>query len=716
MKQHQSAHGLAVAELLDLLRRQPQARLEQIRQSWQADSAEPASLYRHIIEDRIRFSRTLPRATEEQLVRDLLIDMMQEHSLPVPLHKDDRVGKQTLARWGLIYPYPSDWVLPGQEVPQNSWVMPVEVGVLCASQMEIYRFSLPLMLGKLAPGELSKVRAAHGLPSREIWVDEVLSVARRLLETERLKGLLMDPQWYEHTFTLQILLEWHGVCHRHEMFSFAWGDQTLRPLTDRGQQKRERAIESALVNHGLLFNHQAPSLDAESAPDELVVLPEELRPSVWHINRLLQEQSLQVFLGELGGWSPGTSTSARRNAQRREQVDLLKALSCMVETSVLALDAQGSLSDEAHRVLSALDPSNELNVDWDALQRLGQIAGIFVGRSGALSLGASARRVLDEAPRSWSRLMLQHWVEGQGPELIDQTQNEAFGISQRWLDALSPHLSRDRRRGDPLEGWWRFVAHSEALNATSIAPPSVPPTIAAAPRIHRTQGRPLPSWLSVLGSANDEDILVGYPRPDSNRDQLEEELHLVEGIIQSYKLIIIDTLYGLGGRALSRTNLSSLMQELAAFAVHLSLPVMFFDGLGQTFIPVRPPSFLVEGANDVLFDAFTMALLEELLVPAGVAEFLDDGLVLFHSDRLKVGTPRWYNDHARLSALEGLCEPTKEMLLDHQVPVPGLRAVGNLSESEDRVWLGRPLSELLEACEGRQVASLQSAHMTLAPV
>ena len=180
MKQHPSAHGLAVAELLDLLRRQPQARLEQIRQSWQADSAEPASLYRHIVEDRVRFIRTLPRITEDQLVRDLLIDMMQEHSLPVPLHKDDRVSKQALARWGLIYPYPSDWVLPGQEVPQNSWVMPVEVGVLCASQLEIYRFSLPLMLGRLAPGALSKIRDAHRLPSEPIRGPAVLPEPRRL--------------------------------------------------------------------------------------------------------------------------------------------------------------------------------------------------------------------------------------------------------------------------------------------------------------------------------------------------------------------------------------------------------------------------------------------------------------------------------------------------------------------------------------------------------
>ena len=39
-----------------------------------------------------------------------------------------------------------------------------------------------------------------------------------------------------------------------------------------------------------------------------------------------------------------------------------------------------------------------------------------------------------------------------------------------------------------------------------------------------------------------------------------------------------------------------------------------------------------------------------------------------------------------------------------------------LSESEDRIWLGRPLSELLEACEGHRVEGVHGAHMTLAPV
>ncbi len=691
-------------ELLDLLQRQPAARRQQIQSHWGAPNDTPAGLFRFMTQDPARFTATLAGLPQAENVRALLLDMVQEYSLPVTLYPEDQEAKKILASWGLIYPYPPGWGPTPQGARQWTWLMPVETAVLCAPSVEIFRFGLPLMLSQLSPEQVVAVRQTLGLNPQEGHVSEILEINRALCDHTFLARLLMNPDWQEHLFTLQILLEWHGVCHRHELFSFAWGDETLKPLTDRSQRRRERQIESDLAAHGLIYNYTPPPMEGDvEPPDSLVALPEELRSPVWSINRHLQEAALCDLLIDLGGWQP--DPSGARQSLDHEPADLLKALACVLDAAPLTLDDQGRLSDDALDTLQALHgPAPDTNA-WHRIIDLGRLTQALADTRDKLEVGAAAPRLLDQGPLTWSHAALQLWVEGTGPHDIDRAQNEAFGVSQIWLDEIRPALKRGQHRHQPLEGWWRFIDHPEKLGATLNAP---------RPRSRRQQGRPAASWFAAPGVNDEQDIMCGFPRVEVDRERLDAEVLLVEGIVLTFRLLLLDLLGGLCAPVLSRVALSSLIQDTAALAIHLNLPVMFFDPMGQTFIPVRPPTYIVEATHDAAFDKLTNVLIDALLIPAGVVEPEGDELRIF-SHRVNVKTPLWFDHDARVEALSALTQSTAEEIEDRKSPAAGLRPVSGKGESDRRFWLGRPLAELRRAIDGRKVTAFGGGYLEVNP-
>lgn len=698
--------------LLELLRAQPLARREQIARAWSFPSPEPAALHRHIVGDTDRFDAVVAGLPQTPAVQTLLVDMMQEYGTPMSLHPEDRAPRRELAERGLVFPWTPE---KRGRVQRSGWVMPLEIAILCARSVPIYRMGLPLLLGHAGPEKIAAMRKAWGLMPRADFLEDVLDMAGKLSDRAWLGQALLDPDWNEHLFTLQIVLEWSGVCHRQELFSYAWGDDILRPFAGRGQQAQEKRVEGELLSHGLLFEYAPPTTcgDPECTvhheeAEPLIVLPEETRACIWKLGREIQEQALGSMLGECGGWA-----AARRPSPVGppvEPVDQLKALGCVLEAGQLPMDDDGGLSEAALGELQKLTgaPSSETN--WSALVSAGVAGGVLAQRANhTLTLGTAAARVLDDRPVAWSRTLLSRWVLGIGPPALDEAQNRAFGLSASWLAEVRTIL--ERGTAEPRIAWWRYLDDSD-----QVPPPPVPELRPRRRGRRKKPSTPVPTWLSHPGDVGDNDVCCGYPRPEDKRDTLETEVALLETIVTTFRLLVCDLLGGLPRKhPVGRESLAILLQEAAAFSVHLGLAALIVDTTSHLFVPVRPPSYLVESSSDESFNQLADALLEHLLIPAGAAVIEDDHVLLW-PDRLAVDTPRHVDHDARLVALCDITGITvNELATTRAETHRPLRSVaGGTAETERRFWLGRPLGELRRAVAGRRVTALTGGYVEVA--
>jgi hypothetical protein len=214
------------------------------------------------------------------------------------------------------------------------------------------------------------------------------------------------------------------------------------------------------------------------------------------------------------------------------------------------------------------------------------------------------------------------------------------------------------------------------------------------------------------------DTWCGVPRPPGEEGYLAQEFQVVEGIVTFLRLLLLALLSGLPvGQRLSLEDLSSLLQDCASLSVHLHLACLFFDASGQLMVPVRPPSFLAERVSDDVFLSLANHLLEDLLLPAGLATQApgQPEYCQIWSDRILVPTPAWAAERGRIDALAGVLEVEREAVSRRRPAQPWLRAVRATTqgegESDRRFWLGRPWQDLKKAINGRRVTGLRGAYL-----
>lgn len=705
----------ALPSLRSLLESLSSPRLARIAQQWKV-APQPAAVYRAIVGDPSRFSTLMQRILSSAAHPDLVVDMVQDYNLPVTLHPEDRSTRQLMASWGLIFPYPSDWPgAPTGRAAQWTWVMPVEVALLSAQVVPIYRVSLPLLLAQQPDARIQEIALHSGLDKQpgEERLEQILRLSAHLCDLDLLIDILEEPDWFDHLFTLQIVLEWHGACYPHELFSFAWGEENLVPFAAREQQHSERQIHQALQDLGLLFTHRPPEdprhplTEEERAQQDLLVIPEELRPRIWYITRGFQERTLANWLQECGGWDSDRASAPHQLPM--EPLDQLKALACLLETRPIHLDQDRGLRPEDRDHLASLSPP-ELRHSWQPLIQLGLLTEVLhqPDQGGPLSTGPGANRTLDDDAPAWAQLLLRRWVEGSGPDALDQAQNQAMGLHQLWLEQACDQLSRRRQR-EHLEDWWCHLTEPPEPTQSPLHPDG---------RMPRRTQRSIPTWLQARGLEGELETWCGFPRPPGEEGNLGQEFQVVEGIVTFFRLLLLDLLSGLPvGQRLNLEALASALQDTASLSVHLHLACLFFDASGQLMIPVRPPSYLAERVSDEVFLDFALHLLEDLLLPAGLATRVPGQPESFQlwSDRFLVPTPPWAAERGRMDALAGVLELEREAVSRRRPSPPWLRAVRATTqgegESERRFWLGRPWQDLKQAINGRHITGLRGAYL-----
>lgn len=711
-------------DLYELLALQPRARLDQIAEAWGGPARSPGEVCTLMLADDERFREIVREQQWSDRTRLALEDVVQDFGMPVLFYPDDRQARLDLSNLGLIYPYPQQWGGVAPKQSQRAWTMPVEVAILCAQVIPVYRPRLPLMLGMLPPGEVVAIGQMYGLNLRASdYAAAVLQLATYLLEGQTLVELLLDPEFQEELFALQIVFEWHGICHRQELFSFAWGDDTVKPLMAPEIQTRERRVERDLKGHGLLYAYRPPESGETDKPVEgaaagascsfdpdaldprsalMLVLPEELRPIVWSVGRQLQEEATANLIAGLGGWSASPEVG---NRPTLEPCDRLKAVGCLLDGPA-AVGTYAQLAD----TLAALDGEPSLDATaWRGLLEVATLAGVLAEPSAAapLHLARGGAEVLDEGPEAFGTRVLTLWVEGQGPESVDGAQNRALGLDDGWRKTVRPLLRGTHVRVPALEPWWQIVSDASGPMATE----------PDGPRRPRRYRRPVPSWLKAPSLESDLDITCGCPRPTPDQQTLLDEFQLVEGVVTTLRLLILDVLSGLSTEGpILFSELSVLLQEVTALAIHLNLAVMLLDATGQTFIPLHPPTVVTEGTSDTHFDHWAATLVSDLLEPAGAVVVEGDSVRVLAS-RCIVETPKWVDQGGRLGALSSLVG------LELDVTRPRsrrsalrLRAVSMARpEAEGRFWLGRPFEDLRRVVAGRMVTALANGFIEVSP-
>ncbi|MBH25643.1 MAG: hypothetical protein CMH57_14570 [Myxococcales bacterium] len=558
--------------LAELMKRQPESWRARVAAVWSCPFIDPVPLARVITGSQERLHEMLGARDLSQGTHLVLLDLVQNFGLPVTLYPEDHEARQQLAELGLITPCPSEFGLGDPRYPQWTWIMPADVAALCSGHVPVYRPRLPLILGAMSGDERRAVAREHGLSLSELGdAEQILALTRHLTDPEVVERMLSAPEWNDHLFTLQLITEWQGFCHHQELFSFSWGDDTLKPLTARGHQERERRVEHDLLSAGLLYVYNPPPNPEEpdASPDDdeedsdeeaestYLVLPEELRPPIWNLNRQIQEFALQEQLAEWGGWRPRPMTHGP--GLGHEPLDRLKALICVLEQHPIAITGtppRPRPEDGQH--LEGLECATAQPLaSWDALIELGLLNQALTTRGGrqarARELGLARRGAeqLNQGTGAWSRAALERWVQGVGPRALDQAQNVAFGLSQDWLDEIRPILG-SHRNVPAVETRWIFDDFQRPLQQRTHQPE---------PRFRRQT----PTWLSAPGYRGEEDIWCGTPRSWADRETLNQEVHLVEGIMLTFRALLLDLLSGLPPpRPLTLDELKPLCQESAA--------------------------------------------------------------------------------------------------------------------------------------------------------
>ncbi|MEO1270532.1 MAG: hypothetical protein AAFX99_20785, partial [Myxococcota bacterium] len=456
-------------------------------------------------------------------------------------------------------------------------------------------------------------------------------------------------------------------------------------------------------------NSEPPSEPDDTPAPHYLVLPEEMRPPIWRINRQVQEFALQDQLTTFGGWKPRPATHGP--GLTHEPLDRLKALICVLEERPIVVSGKPPKPrPDDTQYLNGLECATAQPMAcWDSIIELALLNQTLTTRNHRtnrpreLSLARRGSEHLDQGTSSWSRDTLSRWVQGTGPRQLDHAQNVAFGLSQEWLDEIRSVLG-SHRNVPAVETRWIFDDFH------------LPPERLRQPEARFR--RPTPTWLSTHGYRGEDDIWCGTPRSWADREALTLEIHLIEGIMLTFRLLLLDLLGGFNAtQHLTIQTLRPLCQETAALAVHLNLTTILADILGQTFVPLRPPTYLIEPMSDEGFEQFAVELVERLLAPAGALEFQHDR----HTFRLLpwrivVPTPRWFDHNARLNALSHITEVEIKQIETAYARNPSpLRSVTRShTESERRVWLGRPIEELRLAAAGRHVTALSEGYLELA--
>lgn len=622
----------------------------------QDEAARALALWVCLNPDTLRDAAT--RELSSTQARTLLEDLVLDHDLPVRVDWAERKLVKKMALLGLLPPTRGRLMMGmGSEV-----VLPGALAAIMASAVENVRPSLPILLGKLERAPLMELARAHGVDEGpEIAV--ILELRDHFAQEETLEGIvdaLPEPEWLGGAL---MAIELGGMCYWQEVFGTGVEDagQKIVPLMRDFERRQEQDIAQTLLGWGVIFKFEAPQSEYE-----MLAVPEELWKPMWSMGR-----------GWLMEWVTHTFAALQENGARR----LRTALPGDVQTDLKWLCCERSLHPfpfplppEVHARLQETAPSG---LSLDVLAGFADELGVF--DVPADELPEDLVGFLDSGRTSFARDFMLEWcLGGVGSE------SEAFIPAAIGLD----------------EGWREQVSELDLEEALPF----------------------LPAWLEHEG-IDAQMTGTGYLRAlsASTPELLMLELGLVNSYIWSFKILWLDVLSMLeDGRWYPMSLLQELLQLCAALTLfnHLS-HVLEQPGLSH-YVPVQRASFLSDPAHVQAFNAWCEAIVEQVMVPLGVAQ-REDHLVMLATRSLRVESPEGMPDELRVESMRELFGED-ELDFDLSRTHEGARlfsvaAVHDTEQTPQGEWvsLGQPLLGVLAQLKGRRIVKYEDAKILVAP-
>ncbi|MFU8807016.1 MAG: hypothetical protein ACNA8W_24625, partial [Bradymonadaceae bacterium] len=544
----------------------------------------------------------------------------------------------------------------------EAW-LPAAMAVLLAPKLRGTRPSLPLLLGKESPERIAELAATYGIDERGSRVEIVLGLTEKLCEPgiiDTILELLPDPEWIAAGL---MILELGGLCYWQEIFGYdleetASPDRKVIPLMRSHERTEEQAIAKTLLDLGIIFR-----AEDENSPYPLVAVPEELWASLWQLGRdWLMEWTTSAYysLGEQGVG----------RGREDDGLDLQSTFKWLIlEADKAPLEVPGPEPSEAsfahlRDVAGQTDEFLRLAVD------IGLEMQVLMTKGSALVAGPEHKVLLDLPRPAFIRQVLYEWCTGFAASHADAHLAQAVGLDDTWRRRMLGVLEE---RVEFVPTWMRYEGVPSHTTGAGV--------------------------LRAAESGNDELLLL--------------EMGFVMGFVWMIKLVWLDLLSMLeGGRWYPVGAITEMFQMVSCLGLFSQLVHLLDHPHLSLYLPVQRASFFTDAFHSTHFRTWTGELINDLLVPLGVASLSEDGeMVWLETRHLRIQSPPGWPDDQRVALLAELFGQDE---VDFRIPngrAGLLQVASDVSIVDGRLSLDGPIDELRQSLAGHKVKRFDGKHI-----
>ncbi|AWV89057.1 hypothetical protein [Bradymonas sediminis] len=596
--------------------------------------------------------------------------LVQEHDLEVDLGWLDGEGRAVLCELGVLRPR------RGRRKNDALDTIPGALGAILAPHIAGTRPTLPILLGRSEPSAVLALARTYDIPTKGSLIELILRISDTFAHPDFVAGILErldNPEWIG---AAMMALELGGICYWREVFGYEDDEETRQdnivPLMRNHERAEQREVAAILLGLGVLFK-----LEEEEVEYTLVGVPEELWRGLWAMGQ-----------GWLIEWTRVTTEQLAEFAVRRlREAPVWSTQAAMKWLAVEVARGKTTRSDlfSDGLIASFERRAPALDADWTVLfQRAADLGIVALDLSSkskndkpediVLATTELASEMLDLPRNHFARRMLADWVDGINGTGIDAKLAQAVGLDEEWRTHLVELLVRSQL---PIMPWMYY----EGLE-------------------HIETGA---GCLREVEPGDHELVML--------------EANMTNTSIRTTKMAWLDVLSTLeSGSWYSLEDLSDLLHFAASTSLFSLLEHMIENPHSNYYFPLQRPSFLTFPTHSDAFVAWCKDIIEKLLIPAGLAQVDPaDGRVRLDTANMLIPTPSDWPHGVRSQYMAAVLEDMDQDFEIPEIEVAPLRPVPE-AVGEDCVSAALSFSELLAACEGREILEFDGKILRLAPL
>ena len=648
---HLASFGEPLRHKLATLYGAPDASAKAIAARWTLD---PEAV-REVVAQKVRSAQ----------LHTLLEDLVLDHDLPLRVEWSERKHLQQLVDLGLLRPLASR----GRGIPRTV-SMPGALAAILSPTVTGMRPSLPIIMGRMERDEVAAIAKQHGVEEGPLLV-MMYELRDHFEEPDTLEGILdmlPEPEWLGGAL---MAIELGGMCYWQEIFGTGveQPEENIVPLMRDFERRQEQDIALTLAELGLIFR-----LEGDPSGYPMLAIPEELWHALWTLGRgwLMEWVTHTIDALVDNGARKLRSVAASEPLQHR-----LKWLLCEARLERFAYPVSEVLSEQLSQKAGV---SAEDCAAWiEQATSLELLAVTETAKADDrlepelwLEPADEHLEVLELGRAPFARHALRAWCMGGFGEKSDRHAAPAIGLDDAWRQQV---LELELGPYDALLPAW---VHGEGME----------------PQMTGT------GYLRNLSTSTPELLML--------------ELGLVNSYIWSTKVLWLDLLSLLeDGRWYPLGLLQELLQLVAALTLFNHLAHILEHPAFSHYLPVQRASFLSDPMHVTSFDDWAAEVVEDVMVPLGVAA-IEDGLVMLSTRDLRVESPTGMPDELRVESLRELIGDDEFEFVIPESNGPKLSIAAVHEPREDgSLPLDSPLPKLFEWLEGKRIVRYEDGRLIL---